>query len=279
MSSLVNGIAAAVITCFGIGLPASIYFYKGYRLRQWYQRIDTSTRETPDTVRPGETALVRAPIATGRDTNAPISGDDTALAAWDIREWSNNSSGWIHKMRGVRLEDARLQGDTIAVTLPTVHTNENADSVAHSLGLDDTTGQGISTEDVLIETGGFDTDIEYNPRDSLPEHLVEFENHIGLDPAEKHSVIDIRRHDGARNYRETAIDAGETVTVFGRVTAADTPGGPPSLVPPEDGHLLVTGLSPEKLARRYQWGYRKAIYGVGSVTLLMSTLVGYAVYL
>lgn len=278
MSGIVDGVLFALLTCLVVGLPGSLYFYKGYRLRQWYRRIDRTPVETPDTVRPGETALVRAPIAADRPTGAPVSGETTALAAWSLREWSSNQNTWLPKMRGIRIGDTRLEGDATAVELPSIH-YETEGSSADVLGFDGSAEHGLSMTETLVETDEFDTDLEYNPEDSLPERLASFEKQLGVDPAAKISPLGIRHPDGARNYREMAVDPGETVTLLGRITAADDPGGLLSLAPPADGHMLVTRLSPDELARRYRRGYWLTIYGVGAVIVVFSALMGYAGYL
>ncbi|SDJ99978.1 hypothetical protein SAMN05216226_11410 [Halovenus aranensis] len=278
-SGFVTGAIFAVLTCLVLCLPASVYFYKGYRRRQWYQRITRATVESPDTASHGETALVRAPVYTDSETTSPLSGEDVAVTAWQVSEYMNTSNGWTYKMRGATIGDARLEGEATAVALPTIHTNTEVDGVLRGTRLSDITDRSVATDRVRFETTDHGTDVEYNPGDSLPEHIAEFERRVGLDPAEKHSVVDIMRHDGARRYVETAIEPGETVTVFGTVTAPDAPGDAPTLTPPDTGQLLVTRLGPAALARRYRWGYWLALYGVGGIVLLFSALMGYVGYL
>lgn len=278
-SGVVIGVIFAVLTFLVVGLPASLYWYKGYRRRQWYQRLSQAPVESPDTVRPGETTLVRAPVRTESETTSPLSGEDVAVTAWQVSEYMNHSNGWRYEMWGATMEGVRLEGDATAVALPTTHTTETPDGVLQKTRLNDISDRSVATDRIRFETTEHDTDVKYNPGDSLPQHLVEFERRVGLDPAEKHSVLDVGTHDGARRYLETPIESGETVTVYGTVTAPDSPGDTPTLTPPENGQLLVTRLTPAALARRYRWGYWLALYGVGGGVLLFSAFMGYLGYL
>lgn len=277
-SGVVTGVIFAALTVFVVGMPASIYWYKGYRRRQWYQRITRAPVESPDTVRPGETTLVRAPVSTESETTSPLSGEEVAVTAWQVSEYMNHSNDWRYEMWGATMDDVRLEGDATAVALPTTHTTEKPDRWLQTTRLNDITDRSVTTDSMRFETTEHDTDVKYNPGDSLPQHLVEFERRVGLDSAEKNSVIDVGRHDGARRYVETPIESGETVTVFGMVTAPDTPGDTPTLTPPDNGRLLVTRLAPAALARRYRLGYWLALYGVGGVVLLFSAFMGYVGY-
>jgi hypothetical protein len=281
MSTFVWSLGLMVLLTVGLSPVTGFFIYRGYKIGRRYRRLRETNVETADTVRPGETAFVRGTVRASGDTvTGPVSGDEAVLAGWVIREWcSTNSRYWMTKARGIEAGDIHLDGSGRSLALPDVCGREQTGTRTRLAGTGDPNVEGLELHDTVVEIAAFDTDTEVPTAESPPSRVTALEGSVGLDEPVNNGVLDLRRADGTRNYRELSVDAGDTLTVRGRLAAPDQPGAAPSLSPPEDGNLFVSTLSPDELVRRYRWAYWKSFYGTLFATMLPGVLVGVLVYI
>ncbi|ERH10186.1 MAG: hypothetical protein J07HX64_01957 [halophilic archaeon J07HX64] len=150
---------------------------------------------------------------------------------------------------------------------------------ARIAGVGAPTLEGVETDDTVVETSEFDTDTEIPPEKSTPSRLATLEQRASLDSPTEGWSLPFSRDGGTRNYREVTVDTGDTVTVYGRVDAADRPGAAPTVSPPEGDALLVSTLPPDDLVRRYRWSYWRGFYGLLGVILLIGAFAGTIAYI
>lgn len=282
MGDVVGALGVAVLMMIAVSPVLSIFLYRRYQTGQRYRQLRGTVAETPDTVTPGETAFVRGTVTAADDSvTGPVSGTETALAAWVIREWYTSSKGnyWMPKACGIETGDIHLSGSAGRVALPSLFECAQTDAGTRVAGVGDPNVKGVETDDAVVETSGFDTDTEIPPEESIPSRLAKLEQRVGLDSSVERWSLPFVRAGGIRNYREVTVDTGDTVTVYGKVDAADRAGAAPTLSPPEDGALLVSTLPPDDLVRRYRWSYRKGFYGILAGMVLVGAFAGTLVYI
>ena len=280
MSDLGGALVVMALLTVAVSPVMSIFVYRGYRVGQRYRQLRETAVETPGTVRPGETAFVRGTVTAPEESvTGPVSGDEAVLAGWVIREWCNtNSRYWMTKARGIEAGAIHLDGSRGTLALPDLDGREQTDMGTRLAGVGDPNVEGIELNDTILETPAFDTDTEIPTDEPAPSRFTALEESVGLDTPVNNGLLNLRRVDGTRNYRELTVDAGDTLTVRGRVTTPDQPGAVPTLSPPDDGHLFVTTLSPDELLCRYRWSYWKSFYGTLLVTALPGLFAGAIVY-
>ena len=280
MSDPVGALVVAALLTVALSPVMAIFVYRGYRVGQRYRRLRETPVETPGTVRPGETAFVRGTVTAPEDpVTGPVSGDEAVLAGWVIREWcSTNSRYWMTKARGIEAGAIHLDGSGGTLALPDIDGREQTGTGTRLAGVGDPNVEGIELNDTILESTAFDTDTEIPTDESPPSRFTALEGSVGLDAPVNNGLLDLRRADGTRNYRELTVDAGDTLTVRGRVDTPDQPGAIPALSPPDDRKLFVTALSPDELVRRYRWSYWKSFYGTLLVTILPGLFAGAIVY-
>ncbi len=254
MCDIVGGLVVAVLMMVAVSPVLGIFLYKQYQTGQRYRQLRGTAVETPDTVTPGETVFVRGTVtATDESVTGPVSGTETALAAWVVREWyTGDGNYWMPKARGIESAGIHLGGSAGRVAIPDLSECGQTDTGTRVAGVEAPSVRGVEADDAVVETDAFDTDTEISPEESTPSRFATLEQRVGLDSPVERWSLPVTRDSGTRNYREVTVDTGDTVTVYGRVEATNRPGAAPTVAPPEDDPLLVSTLEPDDLVGRYR---------------------------
>lgn len=239
MGDIVGALFVAVLMMVALSPVLGIFLYKRYQTGQRYRQLRGMAVETPDTVTPGKTVFVCGTVtATGESVTGPVSGTETALATWVVREWyTGNGNYWMPKARGIESSGIHLSGSAGRVTIPDLSECRQTDTGTRVAGVGAPNVRGLVTDDAVVKTGAFDTDTEISPEESTPSRVATLEQRVGLDSPVERWSLPVTHDSGTRNYREVTVDTGDTVTVYRRVEATDRPGAAPTVAPPEDDPL------------------------------------------
>lgn len=281
MGDIVGALVVAVLMMVAVSPVFGVFLYNRYQTGQRYRQLRGTAVETPDTITPEETVFVRGTVtATGESVTGPVSGTETALAAWVVREWyTGDGNYWMPKARGIESGGIHLGGSAGRVAIPDLSECGQTDTGTRVAGVGAPSVRGVEADDAVVETDAFDTDTEISPEESTPSRFATLEQRVGLDSPVERWSLPVTRDSGTRNYREVTVDTGDTVTVYGRVEATDRPGAAPTVAPPEDDPLLVSTLEPDDLVGRYRWSYWRGFYGVLAVLVLIGAFAGTVAYI
>lgn len=299
--SLSEGILATVIVAIFLMLPASVFIYRGLKHRVRYRRFREAALKTPATVTPGETALV---TGQAQDTVEPGDGDregdhdsvtgplsqkTVVLTAWEIhslRRWGRLGikRAWAPEALAIETNGFSIVDDRSEVAVPDWRCRNRLEGKERlsPTGTGMAPLHGLDVDGVWMELETYEKVRQVRPTGQPPEELATLETRAGVESINTSSgflarmLARIRTPAYTRLYRETTVEAGQRVTVWGRVREPLTPGKPLRMTKPDDGHALITTVDPETLQKRYRWSYWKSVYLLPLFIFIFASFVGLA---
>lgn len=278
MGDIVGATVAFASIFLAMMVAGSPVLYMGWQRRTRYALLRETADASPATVQDGDTVLLTGTAAlVDEPVFAPVSGDDALVAAWDLLEWrdAGRASSWMPVARGLRTAHLRLQGESGTVTVDEWRDEATTSTRNKLTGPSTVTGPCIG--DVVVETDEFDGEIDIEPDEQCPDRLRSLERLVGIDePREEASVslLPWTPPYRTRRYREVTVADGDPLTVRATVRRD---GESVSLAIPEDGTAVLSTLDSEALLHRYRRAYRKLLYGITAISLVMGLLAALVV--
>lgn len=279
--SLVAGIASLIVAAF-----AGVY---GRRQHRRHAAVDGTETTAVRDIKEESMVELKGTIRAEEPFDAPISGDRSAVAAWEVEEWDEGGSSDMWETRAVGVYAAPFELDDgtgrVRVELGDHVTDASPDTGIQEIQLgpidiDRLVSNGVTVDTVLAALEGFGVEISVPPDSDPPERIaafVEGETEVSPQTDSITNVVDVGTKHGERRYYEGTLAPGDEVYLLGQVTAPESatyPLKPDDAVvrPPDDGQLIVSDKSEAELAEsfsQYKYGYAVAVVAaiVGSVAL------------
>jgi hypothetical protein len=279
--SLVAGIASLIVAAF-----AGVY---GRRQHRRHAAVDGTETTAVRDLKEESMVELKGTIRAEEPFDAPISGDRSAVAAWEVEEWDEGGSSdmWETRAAGVYAAPFELDDGTgrVRVELGDHVTDASPDTGIQEIqvgpiDIDRLVSNGVTVDTVLAALEGFGVEISVPPDSDPPERIaafVEGETEVSPQTDSITNVVDVGTKHGERRYYEGTLAPGDEVYLLGQVTAPESatyPLKPDDAVvrPPDDGQLIVSDKSEAELAEsfsQYKYGYAVAVVAaiVGSVAL------------
>lgn len=269
--SLVVGIASLIVAAF-----AGVYGRRQHRRHAAV--VGTETTAVRD-IKDESMVELKGTIRADEPFDAPIGGDRSAVAAWEVEEWDERGSSdmWETRAAGVYAAPFELDDGTGRVR---VELGDHVSDASPDMGIqevqmgpidvDRLISNGVTVDNVLAALEGFGVEVSVPPDGEPPERIaafVEGETEVTPQTDSITNVLDVGTKHGERRYYEGTLGPGDDIYLLGQITAAERatyPLQPGDAVvrPPDDGQCIISDKSEAELAdsfSQYKYGYAVAV--------------------
>lgn len=285
---------SAMLLVVGVVLLVTAAFAGVYGRRQHRRRAaveDTETTAVRDIKRESLVEL-KGTVRADDPFDAPITGEESALSAWEVEEWDErgNSEMWETRAAGVYATPFELDDGTGRVrvdvgdhvTDPSSGTGVQEIQVG-PIDVDRLVSNGVTVDNVLAALDDFSVEINVSPDSEPPERIAAFvrgETEVASQTDSVTNVLDIGNEHGERRYYEGRLAPGDEIYLLGQCRAAENatrPLKPEDVVitPPDDGQLIISDKSEAELVDSFgQYTYAYAGAAVAAIAGIIALAIG-----
>jgi len=288
-SNVGEAVGSSLLMFTVLMLLGSPIVYRGWQNRKTYRTLSGLPSRSPSTATDGEVAKISGQLAdTDEKIVSPVQSERCELAFWKVAECRRydtfgHKSYWSEEGLGIDAESVVISGETEEISISNVDTEKSLDATDKlKTVLGSKQDSVLRSVPVELETSGFED--RRLPTEEWPREYEELGARVGFERARTTSrgfigrLIDgIRTPEGTARFQETTMEAGDTVTVVGRVVGVRNK----RVKVRGDGSVdpIITRTPPSELGGKYRSAYLKQLYAVPLFVTALCVLLGYGVLL